>query len=251
MEGSIDRSIDNGIARIRFYHPQSNSFPAELLRNLASEISEVSSLLEVKVMVLESEGEKAFCAGASFDELMSIKSSSEGLVFFSGFAQVINAMRKSEKLIIGRVQGKAVGGGVGLASSCDYCFATSQASVKLSELSVGIGPFVVGPAVQRKLGLSAMSELAIDASEWRTAEWAMQRGLYNAVFESVSEMDSAIDKLATTLSQSSPEAMKELKRIFWEGTENWDQLLLDRAAVSGRLVLSEFTKNAIEKFKKK
>jgi methylglutaconyl-CoA hydratase len=203
------------------------------------------------VIVLKSDGDKTFCAGASFDELISIQSKEEGLRFFTGFAQVINAMRTSSKLIIGRVQGKAVGGGVGLASSCDYCFAMDSASVKLSELAVGIGPFVVGPAVQRKMGLSAMSELAIDAAEWRSANWAMQKGLYNQVFSSVEEMDAAISKLAETLAKSSPEAMSDLKNIFWEGTENWDQLLVERAAVSGRLVLSDFTRNAIEKFKKK
>jgi methylglutaconyl-CoA hydratase len=251
MEGRIDHSTQNGIATITFFHPQSNSLPGEVLRTLAATITEVSNHLETKVIILKSEGEKAFCAGASFDELISIQSKEEGLKFFSGFAQVINAMRTSSKLIIGRVQGKAVGGGVGVASSCDYCFALDSASVKLSELAVGIGPFVVGPAVQRKMGLSAMSELAIDATEWRSASWAMQKGLYNQVFSSVEEMDAAISKLAQTLAQSSPEAMSELKRIFWEGTENWDQLLVERAGVSGRLVLSDFTRNAIEKFKKK
>lgn len=251
MEGRIDHITNNGISTITFFHPQSNSLPGEVLRKLASTITEVSNDPGTKVIVLQSEGEKAFCAGASFDELIAIQSKEEGLRFFSGFAQVINAMRTSTKLIIGRVQGKAVGGGVGLASSCDYCFAMDSASVKLSELAVGIGPFVVGPAVQRKMGLSAMSELAIDATEWRSAEWAMQKGLYNQVFSSVEEMDAAILKLAQTLAQSSPEAMSELKRIFWEGTENWDQRLVERAGVSGRLVLSDFTRNAIEKFKKK
>jgi methylglutaconyl-CoA hydratase len=251
MEGRIDHITNNGISTITFFHPQSNSLPGEVLRKLASTITEVSNDPGTKVIVLQSEGEKAFCAGASFDELIAIQSKEEGLRFFSGFAQVINAMRTSTKLIIGRVQGKAVGGGVGLASSCDYCFAMDSASVKLSELAVGIGPFVVGPAVQRKMGLSAMSELAIDATEWRSAEWAMQKGLYNQVFSSAEEMDAAILKLAQTLAQSSPEAMSELKRIFWEGTENWDQLFVERAGVSGRLVLSDFTRNAIEKFKKK
>jgi methylglutaconyl-CoA hydratase len=251
MEGRIDHTIQNGIATITFYHPQSNSLPGEVLRTLASTITEISNLTDTKVIVLKSEGDKTFCAGASFDELISIQSKEEGLRFFTGFAQVINAMRTSSKLIIGRVQGKAVGGGVGLASSCDYCFAMDTASVKLSELAVGIGPFVVGPAVQRKMGLSAMSELSIDATEWRSANWAMQKGLYNQVFSSVEEMDEAISKLAETLAKSSPEAMSELKKIFWEGTENWDQLLVERAAISGRLVLSDFTRNAIGKFKMK
>jgi methylglutaconyl-CoA hydratase len=203
------------------------------------------------VILLRSSGERAFCAGASFDELISIEDLETGHHFFSGFALVINACRKCPKLIIGRVQGKAVGGGVGLASSVDYCFATNRAEVKLSELAVGIGPFVVGPAVERKIGLAAMSELAINASEWRSAEWAKEKGLYTNTYEDAETMDQAIDQLIQQLLQSNPEAMMELKRIFWQGTENWDQLLMERASISGRLVLSDFTRNAISAFKAK
>ena len=203
------------------------------------------------MIVLRSAGDKAFCAGASFDELISIKDLETGKVFFSGFAQVINACRKCPKFIIGRVQGKAVGGGVGIAAAVDYCYATRFGEVKLSELAVGIGPFVVGPAVERKVGLSAMSQLAINATEWRTAEWAMQNGLYADVFDGEDEMDEEIARLATILAKSSPEAMAELKKVFWKGTEDWDQLLSDRAAISGTLVLSDFTVNAINSFKKK
>jgi methylglutaconyl-CoA hydratase len=249
--GSVTVHYENGIATIVFFHPQSNSLPSLLLLNLANTITEVSANPEAKVIVLRSEGDKAFCAGASFDELISIQDLETGKSFFSGFAHVINAMRKSDKLIIGRVQNKAVGGGVGLASSVDYCFATSKASVKLSELAVGIGPFVVGPAVERKVGLSAMSQMAINATEWQTAQWAREKGLYTEVFETEAEMDAAINTLATRLANSNPEAMLELKRIFWRGTEDWDQLLLDRAGISGRLVLSDFTRNAIQSFKKK
>jgi methylglutaconyl-CoA hydratase len=211
----------------------------------------VSNDSETVVIVLRSEGEKAFCAGASFDELIAIQDLEGGTRFFSGFAHVINAMRKSSKLIIGRVQNKAVGGGVGVASSVDYCFATTKASVKLSELAVGIGPFVVGPAVQRKMGLSAMSQLAINATEWQSAQWAKEKGLYAEVFETEEAMDAAIDALAQKLVNSNPEAMAELKNIFWQGTENWDELLVERAGISGRLVLSDFTRNAISKFKGK
>jgi methylglutaconyl-CoA hydratase len=153
--------------------------------------------------------------------------------------------------VIGRVQGKAVGGGVGIASSVDYCFAVESASVKLSELAVGIGPFVVGPAVERKIGVSGMSQLAIDATEWRSARWAEQHGLYAQVFSNAEEMDAAIQTLAQKLASSNPEAMQELKKIFWAGTEHWDQLLIERAGISGKLVLSEFTRNAIQKFKSK
>jgi methylglutaconyl-CoA hydratase len=203
------------------------------------------------VIVIRSSGNKAFCAGASFDELISIKDLDTGQVFFSGFAQVINACRTCPKLIIGRVHGKAVGGGVGIASAVDYCYATKNADVKLSELAVGIGPFVVGPAVERKIGLSAMSQLAIDATHWRSAQWAFDKGLYAALFDTEEDMDEEIKRLSTVLAKSSPEAMAELKGIFWQGTENWDDLLAQRAGISGRLVLSDFTINAINSFKAK
>jgi methylglutaconyl-CoA hydratase len=241
----------NGIATIEFGHPLSNSLPGKILRKLAETITEVSNDEKVKVIVLKSAGEKAFCAGASFDELISINDLETGKVFFSGFASVINACRKSSKLIIGRVQGKAVGGGVGMASAVDYCYATTEASVKLSELAVGIGPFVVGPAVERKIGTSAMSQLAINATEWQSAKWAYEKELYAEIFDSIEEMDKAIDVLATKLANSNPEAMSMLKTIFWQGTENWDQLLIERAGMSGQLVLSDFTVNAINSFKQK
>lgn len=252
MEQGTVRSItSSGITTISFFHPQGNSLPGSLLEELAASIDRASIDSDCKVIILKSEGDKAFCAGASFDELISIKDFEAGKKFFSGFARVINSMRKSNKLIIGRIHQKAVGGGVGLAASVDYCFATQQASVKLSELAVGIGPFVVGPAVERKIGLSAMSELAINATEWRDANWAREKGLYNHVFPGTEEMDASIEVLASRLANSNPEAMLELKRIFWTGTENWDALLPQRAEISGRLVLSEFTIKAIQAFKKK
>ena len=251
-QGHVNYSVDGlGIATIEFGHPLSNSLPGKILRKLAETITEAGSDPKAKVIVLRSVGEKAFCAGASFDELISIKDLETGQVFFSGFAQVINACRKCPKLIIGRVQGKAVGGGVGIASAVDYCYATKFADVKLSELAVGIGPFVVGPAVERKMGLSAMSQLAINATEWRSADWAKNNGLYADVFETEADMDEEITRLATVLAKSSPEAMADLKKIFWQGTENWDELLAERAGISGRLVLSDFTVNAINSFKGK
>ena len=249
--GHVKVDTQSGIATISFFHPQSNSLPGALLRELGYTITRVSNDSSTIVIVLRSEGEKAFCAGASFDELIAIQDLEGGTRFFSGFAHVINAMRKSTKLIIGRVQNKAVGGGVGVASSVDYCFATTKASVKLSELAVGIGPFVVGPAVQRKMGLSAMSQLAINATEWQSAQWAKEKGLFAEIFETEEAMDAAIDALAQKLVNSNPEAMAELKKIFWQGTENWDELLVERAGISGRLVLSDFTRNAISKFKAK
>ncbi|MFN5032825.1 MAG: enoyl-CoA hydratase/isomerase family protein [Flavobacteriia bacterium] len=251
-QGFVNYTIElNGVATIEFGHPLSNSLPGKILQKLAETITELGQNDEVKVIVLRSAGDKAFCAGASFDELISIKDFETGKAFFSGFANVINACRKAPKFIIGRVHGKAVGGGVGVASSVDYCFATDSADVKLSELAVGIGPFVVGPAVERKIGLAAMSELAINATEWRNADWAKKKGLFTDVFESDEEMDKEIHKLAGRLAASNPEAMAMLKKVFWQGTDHWDELLAERAGMSGKLVLSEFTVNAINSFKKK
>ncbi len=249
--GGVEVKRLDGIATITFFHPQSNSLPGAVLRSLAENIANEGNHPDSKVIILQSVGDKAFCAGASFDELIAIDDLETGKRFFSGFAMVINALRQCPKLVIGRVQGKAVGGGVGIASSVDYCFAVESASVKLSELAVGIGPFVVGPAVERKIGVSGMSQLAIDATEWRSARWAEQHGLYAQVFSNAEEMDAAIQTLAQKLASSNPEAMQELKKIFWAGTEHWDQLLIERAGISGKLVLSEFTRNAIQKFKSK
>jgi methylglutaconyl-CoA hydratase len=247
----VRSEIDHGIATIEFYHPASNSLPSAILTDLAKTINDYGIDDRIKVIVLRSAGDKAFCAGASFDELTSITNEADGKTFFSGFAHVINAMRKSHKLIIGRVQGKAVGGGVGIVAATDYCIALDTSSVKLSELAVGIGPFVVGPAVERKTGVSAYSQLAIDATEWRSAEWAKKHGLYAELHHTIEELDDAVLSLAQRLSHSSPEAMLQLKKVFWHGTENWDTLLSERAAISGKLVLSDFTRNAIAAFKAK
>ena len=249
VEGSVSASVENDICTIVFSHPQSNSLPGVLLRSLAAEITKAGDNSQVSVIVIKSEGEKAFCAGASFDELVSIKSFDEGRAFFSGFALVINAMRKAPKFVIARVQGKAVGGGVGIASAADYTLATQAADVKLSELAVGIGPFVVGPAVERKIGTSAFSQLAINAAEWKSAAWAREKGLYADVFPTIQELDEAVASLAQRLSASNPHAMKQLKHIFWHGTDHWDSLLMERAEMSGTLVLSEYTRNAIARFK--
>lgn len=251
MEAFVKSEIKNGIGYITFFHPQSNSMPGQQLRNLAAEVEKLGKDNQAKVIVIQSEGDKAFCAGASFDELISIKDMETGLKFFSGFAAVINAMRKAPKFVIARVQGKAVGGGVGIASAADYTFAVNAASIKLSELAVGIGPFVVGPAVERKVGTSAFCQLTINATEWQSAQWAKEKGLYAELFETVSEMDKGIETLAGKLAGSNPEAMAMLKKVMWEGTENWDELLIERAGMSGKLVLSDFTINAINKFKQK
>jgi len=248
--GSLYTHIQNKIAVIEFFHPAGNSLPAELLTRLTIAFSELSNNNEVNVIILKSEKETTFCAGASFDELSAISTVDDGNKFFLGFANVINAMRKCSKLIIGRVQGKAVGGGLGLAASCDYCFATEQSSIKLSEFTIGIGPFVIEPAVTRKMGLAALSELTLDAANWQNAYWAKEKGLFAKVFESIYEMDKEVDNFALKLSQYNPEALKEMKKVLWEGTEHWDILLEERAKISGKLVLSESTKSALLKFKK-
>jgi methylglutaconyl-CoA hydratase len=250
-EAYVNTEVTGGVGTITFFHPQSNSMPGRQLQKLAEAVKKAGEDSEVKVIILKSAGDKAFCAGASFDELISIRDIDTGLKFFSGFAAVINAMRKAPKFIIVRVQGKAVGGGVGIASAADHAFATEAAAVKLSELAVGIGPFVVGPAVERKTGASAFCELTINATEWRSAQWAREKGLFAEVYPTTTEMDAAISKLAETLAASNPEAMAMLKNVMWRGTEDWDQLLAERAGMSGKLVLSEFTVNAINKFKSK
>lgn len=249
MEPYVKHELHKGINTIEFFHPQSNSLPGLILNELASTIRKAGEDPNTIVIILRSAGTKAFCAGASFDELMAIENQAEGLKFFTGFAHVINAMRTCPKLIIGRIHGKCVGGGVGLASAVDYAIAVDGAEIRLSELAVGIGPFVVGPAVERKIGSSAFSQLAIDAAMWRNADWARRKGLFAELHPTLGEMDESIHRLANALVLSNPEAMHEIKKISWRGTEDWDQLLVDRAAISGRLVLSSFAKNAIEKFK--
>ena len=251
QEGTVESETHNGVTTITFFHPQSNSLPGKILAELAQEIHFAGTHLETRVIVLKSIGDKTFCSGASFDELAQIKTEAEGLAFFTGFANVINAMRKCPKLIIARIQGKCVGGGVGLAAAADYAIAYDKADIKLSELAVGIGPFVVGPAVERKIGTSAFTALSIDASGWRNSEWAKKKGLFAEVHESLENLDEAVSRLAGSLSHSSPLAMAELKKVFWEGTLHWDSLLKERAAISGRLILSHFSKEAIAVFKAK
>ncbi|MFN2438292.1 MAG: enoyl-CoA hydratase/isomerase family protein [Chitinophagaceae bacterium] len=251
INGYVDSETHKGITTIEFFHPQSNSLPRWILEDLANEIHTAGTDKETRVIVLRSGGEKAFCAGASFSELSAIDNEKKGFDFFSGFANVINAMRKCPRLIIGRIHGKCVGGGVGIAATVDYAIAVENVEVKLSELAIGIGPFVVGPAVERKIGTSAFSQLAIDATMWRNADWARRKGLFAEVHSSIENMDESVSRLAHQLAHSSPEAMSELKKIFWKGTEDWDDLLYKRAEISGRLVLSNFSKEAIEKFKTK
>jgi len=247
--GKVTLTIgDEGVATISFFHPAQNSMPAALLDELTKTIEQAGDITQTRVIVLKSEGDRTFCAGASFDELLQIKDKEAGAIFFAGFARVINACRKSPKIIIARLQGKAVGGGVGLAAGADYCLATEAAAIKLSELAIGIGPFVISPAVIRKIGLPAFSQLTIRAIDFQTAHWAKEKGLYNEVYPDIYSMDVALDKLSQKLASYHPDALTGLKQILWEGTENWDELLHERAAMSGELVLSEFTQQALSSF---
>ncbi len=249
--GTISTIIDeNKIATVSFSHPASNSFPSNLLQKLTSEIIHLSTLETVSIIILQSEGTGAFCAGASFDELLSISNEKEGDMFFSGFANVINAMRQCSKLIVGRIQGKAVGGGVGLAAACDYVFATQKSDIKLSEIAIGIGPFVIEPAVSRKIGKTAFTEITLTPTEWKSAKWAQEKGLFTEVFETIDLLDENLKNFTISLSKYNPEALSEIKKVFWEGTNHWTDLLYERAAISGKLILSEHTKQALQKFKK-
>jgi methylglutaconyl-CoA hydratase len=250
-DGYVKVEKHNEITSIEFFHPQSNSLPGIILEELANEIHSAAYAEDTNVIILRSGGDKAFCAGASFDELLAIRNKEDGLRFFSGFAHVINAMRKCPRLIIARIQGKCVGGGVGIAAAADYAIAVEGADVKLSELAIGIGPFVVGPVLERKMGISSFSQLAIDSTLWRSADWARRKGIYAELHPTNIDMDESVRRLAHTLSHSSPDAMAELKKTIWKGTEHWDELLIERAAISGRLVLSDFARDAITRLKKK
>jgi methylglutaconyl-CoA hydratase len=251
MEGYVKSHTHNGIATITFFHPQSNSLPSHLLDQLTKEILLAGNDNAVKVIVLQSDGNDVFCAGGSFDEMIAIKDSETGLRFFSGFANVINAIRTAPKFVIVRVQGKVVGGGVGIVSACDYALGIESSSIKLSELAIGIGPFVIGPVVRRKIGVSAFSTLTINATEWKSAKWALEKGLYADIYSTPHELDKAVRTLIEKLSQSNPEAMKMLKKDFWTGTENWDTLLVHQAETVSKLALSNFFINALTQFKNK
>lgn len=248
--GYVRSETIDKICTITFYHPKSNSLPGSILMELAEAITIAGMDDNINVIILKSYGEKVFCSGASFDELASITNFEDGKKFFSGFAYVINSIRKANKFVIGIVQGKAAGGGVGLISACDYVFADTSASIRLSEFALGIGPFVVGPAVERKIGKAAFTQISTDI-EWYSANWALEKGLYAKVFDDIDSLSKSAFDFAKRLSNLSQDAAKELKKVYWEGTENWDELLFQRAEISGKLVLSEFTKNYIKEFKRK
>jgi methylglutaconyl-CoA hydratase len=236
-----------GVATIQFGGTKGNSLPGNVLQQLGTIVDETAKQTDVKVIVLRSEGEGPFCAGASFDELKSIADEKTGKEFFLGFANVILAMTRAPKPIIVRVQGKAVGGGVGVVAAADYAIAVRTASVRLSELAVGIGPFVVGPVIEHKIGRGPYSAMSLDA-DWRDAAWAERHGLYASVSDSIGELDAAVDALSAKLAASNPAAVAGIKRTVWAGTDHWERLLDERAAMSGSLVLSDFTRAAIAAF---
>jgi methylglutaconyl-CoA hydratase len=248
-DGYVKHGVSGGIATITFHHPKSNSLPGNVLRGMADAITTCGNDPAVRVIVLRSDGDKAFCAGASFDELAAIGDSARGLEFFSGFAHVINAIRTVPVFVIGRIHSHCVGGGVGIACAVDIAYATTNATIRLSELAVGIGPFVVGPAVERKVGTGHFGLLSASPATKRSAQWAEQHGIYAELFETADALDTRLEAHARELAAYSPEAMAEIKRVLWKGTEDWDRLLIDRAGISGRLVLSDFTRNAIAAFK--
>jgi methylglutaconyl-CoA hydratase len=246
--GHVISSFNNHVTTIEFFHPAQNSLPGNLLSELVNQINLAGQDDKTILILLKSGGDRTYCAGASFTELAAIENFENGKTFFMGFANVINAIRKCPKIVIGRVQGKAVGGGVGLAAACDYCMATKYASVRLSELAVGIGPFVIGPAVERKIGLSAFSQMSLNADEWQTAEWAKSKGLFTEVFESVEQLDAYIFHFTEILTKKNPEALRLLKSVFHEDTQHWNELLEKRAEMSGKLILSDFAKKSIAAF---
>ncbi|SRR6266542_895542 len=243
--GHVRCEITAGIATITFFHPKSNSLPGVLLTRIAEEVAVTGSNPDVRVIVLRSDGKKAFCAGASFDELRAVRDAEGGKRFFSGFARLILAMIRCPKFIVTRVQGKAVGGAVGVIAASDYAIASEAAELRLSELAIGIGPFIVGLPIERKIGLAAFSAMAVDA-DWRNATWGYQHGLYAELHSDIDALDAAVARRAATLSQRNPETMAQLKKIFWSGTEDWEERLDERVAMSGTLVLSEFTKKAVK-----
>jgi methylglutaconyl-CoA hydratase len=250
QEGSVDVEVQDSIATVRFSHPKSNSLPSALLQRLAKEIGDVSANSGIKAIVLRSEGEKAFCSGASFDEMKAVADAPSGKEFFSGFAKVILAMTRAPQFVVTRVQGKTTGGGVGLVAASDYALAVKSASLKLSELAVGLGPFVIGPVVERKVGRGPFAAMSIDA-DWRDAEWAERHGLYSRVFDDAKDMDRALDALLQFIAAANPEAIRQLKHAMWSDTSDWEQLMDRRAAISGALALSAHTRAAIEKFEKR
>ncbi len=248
MQPFVTSEIRNSISEITFGTPKSNSLPGEILEKLAQTILIEGKKEEVKAILLKSEGEKVFCAGASFDELLEIDELEASKKFFGGFAKVLNAMRSCGKIVVVRVQGKTTGGGVGIACGADYCFATKNAALALTEINLGIGPFVIGPYVERKIGKSQFSAMAIDA-DFRSAEWAEQHNIYHSVSETIAEMELKLGIFLDKLSARSDEALALIKKVSWEGTEHFEELMPERIHMSASLILEDSAKENIQKIK--
>ncbi len=246
--GGVAVRVAGGVATIQFSHPKGNCLPGALLRRMAESMDAISADPNARVVVLRSAEPGPFCAGASFDELKSLRDAAAGKEFFMGFARLILAMRRCPKFIIARVHGKTVGGGVGIVAAADYAVASSGAAVRLSELALGIGPFVVGPVIQRKIGVGAFQALAVDAVGWRDAEWGERHGLFAQVVSDHEALEGTVAALAERLASSNPDAIARMKGTFWQGTDDWEALLEKRAEMSGVVVLSDFTRNAIAAF---
>lgn len=248
--GFVTQELKNNISEITFGTPKSNSLPGEILEKLAQTILESGKDENVKAILLKSEGEKAFCAGASFDELLEIEELEKSKIFFGGFAKVLNAMRNCGKLVVVRVQGKTTGGGVGIACAADYCFATKDSAMALTELNLGIGPFVIGPYVERKIGKSAYGAMSIDA-DFRSANWCEKHDVYHSVSENIQEMDEKIAAFMNKLSERSADALALIKKVSWEGSEHFDQLMPERILMSASLILEDSAKKNIELIKER
>lgn len=252
MQGYVKQEVSKeGIATIEFGHPSHNALPLALLDLLASEIQNAHQNPVVKVILLRSGGDRTFCAGANFDQLLEIRTETEGQDFFMGFAKVISAMRNGPKIIVAQVQGKAVGGGVGLCAAADYVLASKWASVRLSELDLGIGPFVIGPAVERKIGLARFAQLTLNPTEWQTAEWAKSVGLFQEVFAEQAQLEAYTTSFIQRFTNYHSAALQEIKTMLWQETPDWSSLLQERATISGALVVSDYVQTKLRNFKKK
>lgn len=250
MTDFVRAELKNSVAEITFGTSKSNSLPGAILEKLAKTILEEGGKKEVKAILLKSEGEKAFCAGASFDELLEIAELETSKKFFGGFAKVLNAMRNCGKIVVVRVQGKTTGGGVGIACGADYCFATKHSALALTELNLGIGPFVIGPYVERKIGKSQFAAMAIDA-DFRSATWAEQHNIYHSVSDSIQEMDEKLDEFLLTLAGRSADALALIKKVSWEGTDHFYDLMPARIHMSASLILEDYAKENICKIKER
>lgn len=245
--GTVVYTASPPLAHIEFYHPKGNSLPSRILEELTLAFRRASEEPDLRVITLQSRGDGAFCGGANLDELRAIRDFESGKAYFMRIAELLTAMRDTPGCIIAKVQGPAVGGGVGLIAASDFVCAGQDAPVRLSEVSLGIGPFVIGPAVIRKIGLSAFSTLSLDAGTWYDAHWARSFGLYNRVVESHVELDRVAEQLAGDLAASGPSAVTTLKRELWRGENDWPARLEESAEQSAKLLMTEHTQRLLHR----